>query len=53
MRFPNLSITSEPISKEANSPTADVNQVIKNGAFETTYNSAAIVNIDAANKSEK
>ena len=52
-RFPNLSMISEPMRREASSPTADVNHVIKNGASATTYNSKAIVNIDAANKSEK
>ena len=46
-------MTSEPIRREASSPTAEVNQVIKKGALATICNSVAMVNIEAANNSEK
>ena len=38
---------------EANSPTAVVNQVKKNGALATMYNSAAMVTIESEKKIAK
>jgi len=48
-----LSIKIAPIKREANSPTAVVNHVKKNGNPATKYNSAAIVIIDTEKKIEK
>ena len=53
IRLANLSMTSEPIRSDASSPTADVNHVMKKGALATICNSVAMVNIEAANNSEK
>ena len=48
-----LSIKIPPIMSEANSPTAVVNQVKKNGALATRYNSAAMVTIESEKKIAK
>lgn len=52
MRLLNRSMIREPISKDANSPIAVVNQVNQKGAPKKC-NSNATVNIDAEKKNEK
>ena len=53
IRFDRFLIINDPTKRETNSPIPDVNQVKKNGACATTFNSSATVNIDAAKKNEK